>query len=248
MSNLKKSTKRNVIIAVVVVLLCVVFAICYGFYAKDSADSSNSGKEAANTKYVDPDTYKQGRGFYVSADGVGVLKKGVPTLEIYMDFTCPHCINFEYKYGDEINKLVSKGEINVIYRPVNVLNQGYSKYVSSAMIDVLESKDKDKFPAFQAAVVKNIYNYLQTKDEKLSSTDMIGTLAKSVGISDDVVAKFANKSNINYIDKTIKMFTNRDIFSGEDIAVPAFVLNGKVMDYEKITTTKSLESFIKDNK
>ena len=116
------------------------------------------------------------------------------------------------------------------------------------MIDVLESKDKDKFPAFQTAVVKNIYNYLQTKDEKLSSTDMIGTLAKSVGVSDDVVAKFANKSNINYIDKTIKMFTNRDIFSGEDIAVPAFVLNGKVMDYEKITTTKSLESFIKDNK
>lgn len=251
MSKQKKpqSKSRVVIISLIVVLaLVIVSGLTYAIYKSNSAGTQAKEVEIAGTNYSDPKEYKDGKGIYISQKGVGELKDGVPTFEIYLDYVCGHCAHFEAEYAKTIDELVKDGKLNVIYRPVNILNDNYAKYVSSAMMDVINSKDKDKFPAFQEKYFENLVQLFETKDESKASTAYIDTIAKEAGVSDDVIAKFKNTANIDYTDTALQRWLKRDIFKGDQIGTPSFVLNGKKIELTEIKSPENFKKIIEETK
>ena len=45
------------------------------------------------------------------------------TVDIYLDFSCPHCANFEKKQGANIQKLADSGEFQIAYHPLSFMKR-----------------------------------------------------------------------------------------------------------------------------
>lgn len=253
----KTKTKKNqpnankgikaIILGVIVALIVGIGVGIYYIYSSKTSGQTGTETKITNTGYEDPATYEEGKGIYVSHKGVGELDDKLPTLEIYMDYTCGHCVNFEKAYGKELEEAVKNGKLNVIYRPVNILRQDYSKYVSSAVIDLVTSDDKDKFLTFQYKVTGNIADFFENKDETKMTADYLDKLAKESGISDDVIAKFRKAKNDGYIDVAVQRWIKREGFEDGKIGTPTFILDGKVYTAADIQIAGGILPFVEAN-
>ncbi|HEX6337984.1 MAG TPA: thioredoxin domain-containing protein [Jiangellaceae bacterium] len=72
---------------------------------------------------VDPDA--QPAGVTESGGGVQFAEPvaDAPTLEVWFDFSCPHCKDFEVANGEFLSELAGAGDANVVYRPVTFVGQ-----------------------------------------------------------------------------------------------------------------------------
>jgi protein-disulfide isomerase len=52
----------------------------------------------------------------------GTAKDGVPVVELFFDYQCPICNQFETIYGAALEKLASSGQIDLHYRPMIFLD------------------------------------------------------------------------------------------------------------------------------
>lgn len=52
----------------------------------------------------------------------GAAKSGVPVVELFFDYQCPICNQFETIYGDALEQLASSGQIELHYRPMIFLD------------------------------------------------------------------------------------------------------------------------------
>lgn len=79
------------------------------------------------------------------------------TIEIYEDFLCPACGEFEHAYREQLAHAASDGSAKVIYHPVAILDelsepQGYSTMAAGA---ALCAADADIYPAFHDSLYAN---------------------------------------------------------------------------------------------
>ncbi len=59
-----------------------------------------------------------------NSDGTGiVVGSGPVTIDVYEDFMCPHCKQFEEQAGATLKQLVADGKARVVYHPVAYLNR-----------------------------------------------------------------------------------------------------------------------------
>ncbi len=72
---------------------------------------------------VDPEA--QPPGVTEAGGGVPVAEAAAdsPTLEVWFDFSCPHCRDFEAANGAFLSQVANAGDANVIYRPVTFVGQ-----------------------------------------------------------------------------------------------------------------------------
>lgn len=87
--------------------------------------------------------------------GAIVIGDGENTMDIYIDFMCPVCNQFEQIYGEAINDLVEDGTITLNIHPISILDrlsQGteYSTRSANAMYCVAEADGTAAVPFMQA--------------------------------------------------------------------------------------------------
>ncbi|MFF5052220.1 DsbA family protein [Micromonospora sp. NPDC000663] len=59
-----------------------------------------------------------------NADGTGIVTGGGPvTVDVYEDFLCPACNQFEQTSGPTLEQLVAENKAKVVYHPVAYLNR-----------------------------------------------------------------------------------------------------------------------------
>jgi protein-disulfide isomerase len=63
-------------------------------------------------------------------DGV-VVGTGPVTVDVYIDFLCPFCRQFELSAGDALALLVSDGQISLAYHPMNFLDLASTTHYST---------------------------------------------------------------------------------------------------------------------
>ncbi len=113
-------TQRNpsrTILGAVVALLVVVGVIAAIVLANRSGDEASppAGGSTTDTGEVKlPQGVADPHAPVVATNG-GVLRQGVPTLQIFEDFQCPACKHAEDLFGPTIKDMGSKGDINVVY-------------------------------------------------------------------------------------------------------------------------------------
>ncbi len=91
----------------------------------------------------------------VQDDAVVIGKSGAPvTVEVYEDFLCSGCGQFEQLYGDQLEQAAALGQARVVYHPVAILDAaskpaGYSSLAAGAAFCASEA---DVFPRFHGSL------------------------------------------------------------------------------------------------
>ncbi len=130
-------------------------------------------------------------GFLVNADGTlgGTPPEGAVRIDVYLDFLCPICNEFENIDGETLASLRADGTIALYYHPVSILDrysQGtrYSTRASAALATIAEY-DPAHFEAFFSALFDN---QPPENSTGLTNAQMIA-IATDVGVPLDVAAK-----------------------------------------------------------
>jgi protein-disulfide isomerase len=107
-----------------------------------------------------PSTAQPDGGIPVGKDGAaGTENADAPVIDVYLDYMCPICGQFEQTNADTIDEMVAAGDATVVYHPISILDRAsqgteYSTRSASAAAYVAD-KAPEAFPAFHAALFTN---------------------------------------------------------------------------------------------
>jgi protein-disulfide isomerase len=179
----KESKKRPVtsrsstVIAAVVLVLVAVVVIGGVIYQSSRSKPRNEGYGSAQNSTVQ-----------VADRIVRVGAANAPvTVDVYEDFLCPICSEFEKRYGQELAQSLDQGKVAVRYHMLNFLNarsasKDYSTRAAAAALCVASDGNGAAFPKFHATLFTT-----GTQPTESSSTDLsdaqLADLAKTAGAS-----------------------------------------------------------------
>ena len=141
----RRTATTRIVVAVVVVVLViagVVGAVLLG----------SSDKQAAST--AGGSALPKG----VAAMGAGIVvnpgaPSTVPTLDLYEDFQCPVCGEFERIFGLQIAELVKSNQVKLVAHPLSFLDDNLRNDSSNRAANAAAcAADADKFLQYHAAV------------------------------------------------------------------------------------------------
>jgi protein-disulfide isomerase len=89
-----------------------------------------------------------------TAEGDGiVIGSGPVTVDAYIDFLCPFCRHFELRSGGTLARLVSDGQISLVYHPMNFLDAASTtNYSTRAAAASGCASDGGRFPEYAHAL------------------------------------------------------------------------------------------------
>jgi protein-disulfide isomerase len=185
----KSADRKPVIIGVVVVVLllgAVIGGVVYTSNKKNATEGENIAAKAT-TELDDAATGAAGDEvtYPVQRDGAAVLvgqKTAKVTLDLYEDFLCPVCHQFETDYGDDLAQHVKDGSLQLRYHMLPLLNNssdppGYSMDSANAG---LCAADAGKFPAFHLS----LYDAQPEEGSRGWDKQQLAKLGKDLGITD----------------------------------------------------------------
>lgn len=141
----KAADKRRAVtlwttVAVVAVLL-VAGLVGWGVLAGQRADTASAA--------VPPSAVDEGTAF---ASGSGPVM-----VDVYEDFLCPVCRQFEDQSGATLKQLADQGKVTVRYHPIAILDDmsNGTKYSTRAAAAVAAAAEEGKFLQFHEALFAN---------------------------------------------------------------------------------------------
>jgi protein-disulfide isomerase len=138
---------------------------------------------------VDAPSFPLPKGATASGDGIA-LGIGLVPVDVYLDFQCPVCKQFQLMSGATLEGLLGDGAITLVHHPVNLLDAvsttGYSTRAAAASA---AASDFDRFLEYVEALLLN-----QPPEDGPGLTDcQLVELGHAVGITD---AGFAERVNL----------------------------------------------------
>lgn len=196
--------------AVVVVLVLVVVLVVW-------MNNANSGGG----------TRPDGSGID-SETGAVVVGEGSNSVDLWFDFYCPHCQEFEEAYGPTVDDLLEQGDVTLNLFPVALtgLNAAsgtdFSKRSANALYCVAEAEPSAAYPFMQALFATNPTGPGQTDEELIAMAADAGASGIDSCVNDGTYIPFVE-------DQTKKLPANPDTGSA---GTPTVIVNG---DYITLT-------------
>ncbi|MEV4346887.1 thioredoxin domain-containing protein [Actinoplanes sp. NPDC049596] len=189
----------------VVLVLVVAGGIGWGIMA-------NQDKGTVTTPSVAVD---EGTAFAVGS--------GPVTVDLYEDFMCPICNQFEQSTGGTIEKMVTDKRVTVRYHPVAILDgaSNGTKYSTRAAGASAAAAQDGKFLEYHKVL------YANQPEENSSGPDnaKLIELGKSVGLGSSFETAVNDKTYDSWATKVTDTFASRG-FNG----TPTIVVNGKQVE------------------
>jgi len=155
--------------------------------------------------------------------GAVVVGDGPNELDLWFDFYCPHCQEFESEYGSTVSDLLEQGELTLSLHPValNGLNAAsgtdFSKRSANAMYCVAEAAPDAAYPFMQALFATNPSGPGQTDEELIAMAEEAG--------ADGVDACITDGEYISFVEEqTAELPANPD--TGKT-GTPTIILDGE---------------------
>jgi protein-disulfide isomerase len=224
-----KSDRTKVIITVAVVVVIAAAVITGVLITNSQKNQTEDTRIAAKSVSA---TYPVTRDGAVVVTGKDTAKV---TLDLYEDFLCPICRQFEETYGPQIDQNVQNGTLKVRYHMLNLLNdrsdpEGYSLDSANA---ALCAADGGKFPAFYAS----LYGSQPEEGARGYDKNQLTKLGQDVGItSPDFAACVANSTYDQAVDQAFQAAKNdpnlqQDFGNGQrGFGTPTAAVDGKAID------------------
>ena len=153
----KDNVTRNLVIGMIVLVLAVGVGVSF---------SSNKAKTNAAT----PSSVEKSEGYGITFNK-GLT--GVPKLDIWEDFQCPVCRNFESVNNKQINDWITSKKIVAVFHPLSFIG-AESAYLANAAAC---SADENKFLQMHTALYAN-----QAASENSGKWNAITLIAAGVNI------------------------------------------------------------------
>jgi protein-disulfide isomerase len=150
------------------------------------------------------------------------------TTDIYQDYMCPYCGQFERANTTDIESLVSAGTLKVQIHPMAFLDESsngtkFSTRAANALVTVY-NKEPDKTLAMNAILFAN------QPDENTSglTDDQIAAFAKQAGVSDATIALFKQQSYAAWVASATQAAFAAGIQSTPTVLVDGTKLTGNL--------------------
>ena len=153
----KDNVTRNLVIGMIVLVLAVGVGVSF---------SSNKAKTNAAT----PSSVEKSEGYGITFNK-GLT--GVPKLDIWEDFQCPICRNFEAVNNKQINDWITSKKVVAVFHPLSFIG-AESAYLANAAAC---SADENKFLQMHTALYAN-----QAASENSGKWNAITLIAAGVNI------------------------------------------------------------------
>ena len=124
---LLQQNKRRIspgIVVVIVLVLALAAGVGVQYYRGHSKVEVSSNGRPEPTVITGPGT--SGKGITVGKAGAKV------NIDLYLDFRCPHCAEFEEASGATVDKLVQDGTATLTYWPLQFVNPDASPRLANA--------------------------------------------------------------------------------------------------------------------
>jgi protein-disulfide isomerase len=160
----EKRRKRTLWTSVVAVAVLVIAGLVgWGVYASQRSDGFKAPSGAV-------------------ADGAAIpVGSGPVKVDLYVDFMCPHCKEFEEQSGETLDQLSADGKITINYHPIAILDRASTtKYSTRASAASGCAADGGKFKEYAAA----LFAQQPPEGGEGLSDDKLISIGTSVGLSD----------------------------------------------------------------
>lgn len=243
--------RRDNLIRIVggVVILVLVAGIIF-FAVKGSQNNNNSASGGAGTTIVNDAKIPTGTN-NASSDlpwAVPVnTAAGKPTLSIWEDFQCPICGEFDKANGPTLEKWVTEGKINLVWRLATFIDNNYAKTSPNPYSSYRASMaygcsiDAGKGEAYRTLVFNN---QPATEGDGWTNQQLLD-FGKQAGITGDAYTTFETCFN----DQTYGQWVTNNVvtFNNDQIpGTPTLFLNGKEVPSSAINDMTALEKLINE--
>lgn len=198
----KDNFTRNLVIAVVVGVLLIMLVPTLLSRQTDSSASI-------------PANVSADRGYGVVFNGE---LTGVPVIDIYEDFQCPVCAQFEQLNGVYIESLIAEKKATVVYHTLSFLGPESVNAANAAAC----SADEGKFLEYHRLLMMN------QKQENSGAWDngFLATLGQTAGITSQKFSSCVNKGDyLGWVSNVAAAGAKANVNS-----TPTVFVNGKEID------------------
>lgn len=215
--------RRAVVMWVVIgVIIVGLFAALVAYIVRQSNVDSISGEGQ-----LSPAAATENGAFAVGQTGVvgEDLDESRVRMDIYFDFMCPICGQFEEFRGGEIDALREEGLVDVYYHPIAILDRysqgtAYSTRSASAAALVAEEAP-ESFMAFMQAMFANA----PAEGTTGLTEEEIQAIATSAGVPDSVVEKIPNLAYTSWARSATEGASKDGV-----LGTPTIAINGVIQD------------------
>ncbi len=165
----QKRNRAAAITAAAVVILAVVLGV--GVYLINKKDKRTQ-LASAYTGQLAPLSRESDGSIVMAKAGVTA-----PLLEVFEDFQCPICKEFESTSGDTVKKLAAEGKVKVVYRPFQLFQQDPEAANSKHAANAALCAPADKWISYHDA----LYKYQPAEGSKGFSNTNLKLWAKDLG-------------------------------------------------------------------
>ncbi|HEV7204781.1 MAG TPA: MauE/DoxX family redox-associated membrane protein [Jatrophihabitans sp.] len=184
------------------------------------------------------------------ASGVVFGKKAAATLDVYEDFQCPNCLNFEKAVGTTIDSDVRANKAQVRFHTISILDgsSNGNRYASRAANAALCASDQsvDDFVAFHN-LLYGTYQGAQVQPAEGSNgrpnTDFI-KYAQQIGLGGDKLTTFTSCVTDETHKALVQAITERASEKGIS-STPTVLVNGKQIANTLVAYQKAVADALK---
>lgn len=151
-------------------------------------------------------------------------------VDVYQDYLCPYCGQFERANRDDLQAMVADGTMRLRLHPMNFLDpqsggSRYSTRAANAVVTVAES-EPDKLLAVNAA----LYDQQPKEGTTGLSDEQIAGVARSTGVSESTIEKFAAGTYESFVDAA-----DQAAFADGVQSTPTVQINGQPFEGDLYT-------------
>lgn len=211
-----KQKRLNRIIGVgAIVLVLVLVGVFVGVLIQ------NQSQTATTSSATPPNATSNSDGIIVNP---GKAKAGVPLVELFFDYQCPVCKQFEGAYGATLKQLAASGDIQLHYRTMTFLDLNLNNDASlRAGIGAVCSDFAGKYSDYHDEIYSN---QPATEGQGYEDAMLRDTIPAAVGITGTDLTSFQSC----YDTQATKAFVtggNEQASKGGVNATPTVHVNGK---------------------
>lgn len=173
----------------------------------------------------------------------GSRNEGAPVVEIWFDYACPHCAEFEKLHASEFASLATSGSATAVLRPVKILGSSWTDLVDNALGLVVDNEPKVALD-FHTAAFSLYEEAASTSNQSLLTVDNLVTYAQSAGVSEELTSQFEATVTAN----TYGPWTTLGAKTFKDSGLtgtPTVWANGQALDLNDINSASGITDALK---
>ena len=174
---------------------------------------------------------------------IDTTNEGAAVLDVFFDYACPHCAEFDTLHADEISTLLNDGKATLILHPCLIIpNQTWTSKAMNAMGLVLD-EDPGKALAFHNAIFDEFASMVRAQDASRQTVDTLVSAAEKAGVSSDVSGRFKETSDGKKYDTWTDLGTKA--FNDQGLkGTPTVMVRGQTVELSKLSAADSLTRLI----